>query len=633
MSASPFTPLRHLKDIEDIERVPLTERIPCWDANGWIRKGLDLAPHKIAIRYINDGNPESEPVLVSYDQLKREAVRAGNLFHALGVRSGDAVLFLLPTIPQLYTVMLGSLATGIACCVNWMLEPEHWIELIREARAKVVVALGPTPGFEIWEKLQTVRSQIPDSVHVLSVHGPGGERIAESDFASRAAEQPDALTFERAAAPDDIAAYVHSGGTTGSPKLVRLSHRGISYKFWANTLVMAHTADDVIFSDYPMFHIAGFFGRGLLPIADGMSIVIPSPSGARDKRFIENYWKFVEKFRISVFSGVPTTLATLSKNPPRGEDLSSLRPYGVTGSTAFPAEIARQLESLIGVRMLGSYGATEYTQNVAQPPRDGEPRYGSAGLRLPYTQIRIAQIDDNGTIVRDCASEEIGVVLVKGPSVTPGYVNAKYNAGIFTPDGWFNSGDLGRLDADGYLWLTGRVKDVIIRGGHNIDPSVIEETLLKHPEVLLAAAVSKPDSYAGELPVAYVQLVAGANATSEQLRDFALTHIPERAAAPKEIILVNRMPLTDIGKPAKVKLRLDAARRAFTDDLAGIAGASARITVDMVPDPHKGHLALITVDGAAERRPDIEARIRERMKYYPTAYAIAWGSNEQPKSA
>ena len=201
----------------------------------------------------------------------------------------------------------------------------------------------------------------------------------------------DRLVFERKAKPDDIAAYVHSGGTTGSPKLVRLTHRGFSYKFWANTLVMAHTANDVIFADYPMFHIAGFFGRGIMAIADGMEIVIPAPGGARDKRFIENYWRFVEKFRISILSGVPTTLAQLSKQPTGGANLTSLRPYGVTGSTAFPAEIARQLEKTCGVRMLASYGATEYTQNVAQPPRDGDPRYGSAGLRLPYTQIKIVE--------------------------------------------------------------------------------------------------------------------------------------------------------------------------------------------------------------------------------------------------
>ena len=398
-------------------------------------------------------------------------------------------------------------------------------------------------------------------------------RLPDSDVEVLASKQPsDRLVFTRNAKPDDIAAYVHSGGTTGSPKLVRLTHRGFSYKFWANTLVMAHTPDDVIFADYPMFHIAGFFGRGIMAIADGMEIVIPAPGGARDKRFIENYWKFVEKFRISLLSGVPTTLAQLSKQPTGGADLSSLRPYGVTGSTAFPAEIARQLEKICGVRMLASYGATEYTQNVAQPPRDGDPRYGSAGLRLPYTQIKIVDIDDAGRIAREHGVDEIGLVVVKGPSVTPGYVDDAANKGILLPDGWFNSGDLGRIDADGYLWITGRAKDIIIRGGHNIDPTVIEETLLKHPQVVLAAAVSMPDSYAGELPVAYVELVPNAKATAEEVQAFALANSPERAAAPKQIILLDKMPLTDVGKPAKVQLRLDAAKRAFTAALADVAG-------------------------------------------------------------
>ena len=149
----------------------------------------------------------------------------------------------------------------------------------------------------------------------------------------------------------------------------------------------------------------------------------------------------------------------------------------MTGSTAFPAEIARQLEKMCGVRMMASYGATEYTQNVAQPPRDGDPRYGSAGLRLPYTQIKIVDIDEAGRIVREHGVDQIGLIVVKGPSVTPGYVDEAANKGILLPDGWFNSGDLGRIDADGYLWITGRAKDIIIRGGHNIDPTVIEETL------------------------------------------------------------------------------------------------------------------------------------------------------------
>jgi fatty-acyl-CoA synthase len=615
-----YAPLRTLQDVEALERVPLEERVFSWDLNDWLARGCALDPDKIAIRYIADGDPESPPVLLRYRELQAHATQAANLFHSLGVEPGDAVLIVLPTVPQLYVAMLGAVAAGIACSVNWMLKGEQLAELVRSSNAKVLITLGPTPGYEIWENVQAIRSDIPPSVRILTVPGPGGTAIAETDFDALAARASgEHLEFAREVAPDEIAAYVHSGGTTGSPKLVKLTHRGFAYKCWANAVVMAHTPDDVIFADYPMFHIAGIFGRGYFAIAYGMSIVIPSPLGARDKRFIDNYWKFVDKFGITIFSGVPTTLAQLAKSGPRGEQLASLRKYACTGSTAFPAEVARQIERLIGVRVLLTYGATEYTQNVTQAPRDGDPKYGSPGLRLPYTQVKTVELDGD-RVTRECAVDEIGVVVVKGPSVTPGYLDPQYNEGVFTRDGWFNSGDLGRFDKDGYLWLTGRVKDVIIRGGHNIDPSVIEETLLKHPAVLLAAAVSKPDAYAGELPIAYVQLVAGARVGGEEIRDFAAQQIPERAATPKEIIIVERMPLTDVQKPAKTELRRDAACRAFREVLADVA--DGRLTVDLVADPVKGMTAVISA--AADVPRAVEEQINARMKAFPIAYRVQW---------
>src|SRR5262245_13411734 len=383
---------------------------------------------------------------------------------------------------------------------------------------------------------------------------------------------------------------------------------------------MGHTPDDVMFSDYPMFHIAGLFGRGLLPLAHGMRIVIPSPLGARDKRFIANYWRFVEKFRISYFSGVPTTLATLARQPPGGENLRSLRPYMTTGSTAMPAAVGRAIEEMIGVRVLMSYGATEFTQNVTQAPRDGDPKYGSAGLRLPYTAVKAVKLDAQGEIARDCAVDEIGMVVVKGPSVTPGYLDARYNEGLFTRDGWIKNGDLGRIDPDGYLWITGRAKDVIIRGGHNIDPAVIEETLQQHPDVLLAAAVGKPDAYAGELPVAYVQLVKDSATTADELSRFVLDAIPERAAAPKEIVILDRMPLTDVGKPAKPQLRRDAARRALRVVLTDAVGAA--VEVDVIADDATGTRAVLTLKES--ECADLEQRIRALMAPYSLAYTIEW---------
>jgi fatty-acyl-CoA synthase len=290
-----------------------------------------------------------------------------------------------------------------------------------------------------------------------------------------------------------------------------------------------------------------------------------------------------------------------------------------------PVEVAKTIERITGVRVLLTYGATEYTQNIAQGPRDGDPKYGSAGLRLPYSQFKTAITDAEGVIQRECMIDEIGTVFIQGPSVTPGYVDPIYNDGIFSKDGWFNSGDLGRIDADGYLWLTGRAKDVIIRGGHNIDPSIIEETLRTHPDVVLVAAVSKPDAHSGELPVAYVQLTPRSKATSAQLVDFAKEHITEQAAAPKDVYILETMPLTDVGKPHKTQLRLDSAKRAFTDLMKQTLPADTSIEVTVQQHATHGVMVSYKLKAVASKdQSDLENTIKTAMKAYASHFEIIW---------
>jgi fatty-acyl-CoA synthase len=620
-----YPPIRNLSDIEAIERLPLEQQIFSWDVNDWVRAGLDLDPTKVALDYFEIADPASAPRQVTYADLKRQVTQAANLFHSLGVGKDDAVIALMPSLPELYVTLLGGMATGVVCCLNWMLKPPQILELIRASRAKVVVVQGPAPGYEIWENFRAIADDLGPEVTILTVTGPGGTRENATDFPWRLASQPgDKLRFERKAAPSDIVAYIHSGGTTDSPKLVKITHRGLAYKIWVSNLVMAHQAEDVIFADYPIFHVAGFYNRCVSAIADGMRVVIPTALGARNKEFIARYWKFVERCGVTMLAGVPTTLSVLAKNPPQGENISSLRPYMPTGSTGMPIEVAREIERVTGVRCLLTYGATEYTANVTQAPRDGDPRYGSAGIRIPHTQLRIVKLDERGAIERDCATEEIGTVLVKGPGVTPGYIDERFNRGLFTADGWFISGDLGRFDKDGYLWLTGRVKDVIIRGGHNIDAVLIEDVLRRHPAVLLCAAVGKPDAYAGELSVAYVQLVKGVRATPEELKAYVGAEITERAATPDEIFLIDPLPLTDIGKPDKALLRRDAAARTFSVLLDRAVGTAAGIGVEVRPDSTHGTLAMIQVESKPADRAAIETKIREAMLAYTMAYRIDW---------
>jgi fatty-acyl-CoA synthase len=198
---------------------------------------------------------------------------------------------------------------------------------------------------------------------------------------------------------------------------------------------------------------------------------------------------------------------------------------------------------------------------------------------------------------------------MRGPQVTPGYLDKRHDKGAVLADGWLDSGDLGRLDKDGYLWLTGRSKDLIIRGGHNIDPIVIEEALVRHPAVETAAAVGLPDSYAGELPMAFVQLKPNASATPEELREWCRKEIPERAAVPVQVVPIAVMPLTGVGKIFKPALRLDATQRAFEAALQPLKAEGIQATVTARNDPNYGTVVVVSVSNIA---PTARGAVKER---------------------
>ena len=618
-------PIRSIGDIETLERIPLEQRFESWDINKWTGSGCAIDPEKTAITFFSDGDPNGPASTLTYAELDQRIKKFANLFHAMAVSRQDSVLCLLPMIPNSYPILLAAMASGIACPVNWMVSADAILELIVASRAKVVVALGPTPGFDIWERLQTIQHRLPEGTHILSVAAPGSAPQAETDLEQRAAAMPgDRFKFEARRERGDLVAYIHSGGTTGTPKLVKLTSGGFVHKCWTVTITMGHTTGDVLFSDMPPFHIAGFLSCIVLPVVLGSAVVIPSMNGARDKTFVANYWKFVERMRITFVHVVPATLTILSQNPPHGEDVSSLHDYSVTGSTALPVEVAKTFERNLGIRILATYGATEFTQNVTQAPRDGEPRYGSAGIRNPYTQIKIVHLDARGQISRVCDTDEVGVVLVRSPGTTPGYVGADTDPTIFMNEGWINNGDLGRLDADGYLWLTGRAKDLIIRSGHNIDPRVIEDVLYQHPAVFMAAAVGKPDAYAGELPVAYVQLRERTTVGEDELKAFVRKRITDPVAVPKHIYVTPQMPLTDIRKIAKPSLRLDCARLAFLEALRPVIPTGAELNIRVEPHRQHGTLVIIEVREGVVDCSSLERRIVDIMRQYTFPFEIVW---------
>jgi len=621
-------PLRGVADVEAIEAVPLDSRLRMLDISHRVACGLAAHdPNDTAIFYIPDGDVNRSAVEISFATLIRNVGWTASLLRGAGIGRGDVVAILLPAVPQIYWSILGAMSAAVAFPINWMLEPQHVLHLLKEAHVKAVIALGPTPDFRIWESVMTIVGELTPGIPIWSVAGPEGDILPDSDLDRRIAGHADGLADLPARAADDVAFYMHSGGTTGLPKIVKISNRNASYRHWTLQLAYKAALGEVLFHDSPMFHSGGLLGRCIPPLASGASMLIPSVMGARDKQFLRNYWRFVEKYRVSRLSGVPTTLAVLTKSPPKREDLSSLEPYFITGSTAMPVAIRKRFEEICGVRVLNSYGMTENTASIAIDPRDGPSKERSSGIRLPYTRIRAMTYGPNKT-PRPCGPDEIGMLQIKGPGVMLGYVNPEHDRGAFTDDGWLITGDLGRIDSDGYVFVTGRAKDVIIRGGHNVDPALIEEPLLQSPDVLHAAAVGKPDSHAGELPVAYVQLVPESRATPSDLVAYLTARIAERAAIPKEIILVEKLPLTDIGKPDKAALRREITEMTFRSKLSEATGLSCRtgqLQVSVRPDPRHGTRLSITVAPQPQpRRAQLTAIIDEVMSHYAISYEVEW---------
>ncbi len=331
----------------------------------------------------------------------------------------------------------------------------------------------------------------------------------------------------------------------------------------------------------------------------GDHVVIGTPEGYRGKGLIARFWEIVSHYRVSLFSGVPTIYAALLETPVNDNDLSSLQ-FGICGAAPMPASLIGAFEATTGVKILEGYGLTEGACVSSLNPPDGVRKPGSIGLRIPYQQMRAVTLDSEGRFLRMADVEEVGVIAIKGPNVFSGYFDPSHNETLwFDIDGerWLNTGDLGRQDAEGYFWLAGRKKELIIRGGHNIDPRIIEDALQEHPAVSLAAAIGSPDAYAGEVPVAYVQLGPGASVTEEALLEFAAKLIPERAAIPKRIKISSSLPMTAVGKifkPALHELEVAAAIRSEADR----AGVTIE-TIKVERDPRTGLTVRVRVVGDA----------------------------------
>ncbi|MDB5999930.1 MAG: AMP-binding enzyme family protein [Rhizobacter sp.] len=591
--------LRTQADLHALEATPIDERLTGLTSTfDVMRHAARHWPDLTAITYLADGDPAATPLDITYAQLHARVAQAGNLFASLGLERDDCVAYLLPNVPQAHVCIWGAQAVCRVAGINHFLEPSHIEDLLVTLGAKVLVTSAPSADPALWAKLAPLVAKLPQLRMTFVVGADGAsladhERVADFDLALDA--QPLAPRFAAPRSGHDIAACFHTGGTTGTPKIVQLTHRSTLANAWMIGEMMDYTPEDVVVCGLPLFHVNGVVVTGLAPFMFGSHTLMAGVSGFRNPRLIGNFWKLVERYRVTTFSGVPTVYAALLNVPIEGADVSSLR-FGICGAAPMPIELFNRFERATGIRILEGYGMTETTATACVNPRDGERRIGSIGLPAPYTRMKAVILDEEGGYVRDAAVDEIGNVAIFGPQLTIGYMNPKHNAGLWLPGGWLNSGDLGRQDADGYIWLAGRAKDLIIRGGHNIDPGLIEEALSRHPEVETVAAVGRPDAYAGEMPVAYVKLRTGAKATPDELKAFARAHVTERAAAPDWVEAIPTMPTTAVGKIFKPDLRKRAIERAVTELLAA-QGVTAKVRAE--DDARHGVVAVVSVEDDA----------------------------------
>lgn len=574
-------------------------------------------PDRPAISFQLKSGPDDKLVRLSWAEFLAEATRAANLFRGLGIGPEDTVAYVLPNGFEAPVTLIAGATAGIVTPINPMLTPEHIGGILRDTGAKVVVTLAPFPQTDLAQKVAEAVALAPGVHTVLQVDLARYLPFPQSwmarfvrpkvtathharvlDFRHACGRhRADRLDFEETDF-DRTCACFHTGGTTGLPKIARHTARGILYNGWCGAAYM-FTEVDVLMCPLPMFHVFAAYPILMSGLMSGAQVVFPTPQGYRGAGVIKNFWKLVERHGVTFLITVPTAAAALMQRKVDA-DVSTLR-LAISGSAAMPVDLFQRFEAATGVKILEGYGMTEATCLVAINPPFGERKIGSVGIPFAYTDVRIRDCAPDGTVLRECPAEVVGEICVKNPGVPAViYTEAAKNHGVITPDGYLRTGDLGRIDADGYIWITGRAKDLIIRGGHNIDPALIEEALMTHPDVAVAGAIGQPDAHAGEVPAVYVELVAGSTVTEADLWAHVKARIPEQAAIPKHVEVMRELPKTAVGKVFKPDLRRRAIARVFDAALTA-AGTAARVS-EVVEDPKLGLVAWI--DPGAGPRDD-----------------------------
>ena len=572
------------KKIED-EKL-LDDRLEAKSIYGQLSITADKYATKDALSFQLKSGVNDPAETLSWQQLKEEVTKTSNALSALGIKESDVVAYVLPNCTEAIVSFLACSTVGIVCPISPLLSPEQMAGILNEVDAKAVISLKSFPKTDVAQRVdealslsKNVKTLIevdllrylkPPMAWIASIIRPKLNRSHTANvvaFDTFIGNQDQSVLSFPLSEEDRIAACFHTGGTTGTPKIAQHSVRGMLYQGWGLLSFIDWDENDSMLCPLPMFHVFAVYPMLMTCLTSGAHIIFPTPQGYRGDGVFENFWKLVERWKVSFFVMVPTAASALMQVEVNA-DVSSLR-YALCGSAPLPKDLFNKFEKATGLQILEGYGMTETTCLISGYPPAGIKKIGSVGIPFPYSDVKILKISDDGKVVNNCKIEEIGEICVNNPGVLIGktYTDTRKNENLFAFGSHLRTGDLGKLDQDGYLWITGRAKDLIIRGGHNVDPALIEDALSGHENVAMVGAIGQPDSHSGEVPCAYVELMVGAKTEAEELLTFVQEKLDNKLAMPAYIEILTELPKTPVGKIFKPDLRRRAIERVFNAEL------------------------------------------------------------------
>lgn len=495
---------------------------------------------------------DEHPAVATVGEMYRRSQALAGAFRSLGLGPGDVIAIQVPNWLEGALAFQAAMSLGVVLLpVIHIYGPAEVQFILRQSGARALVCPSRWRNIDYLERLaQLDRSLLPQLEHVIVLgDDKAPDSLSWSEFEARAPATP----FEPPQVePDDVCLLVYTSGTTAEPKGVQHTHNTLLAEVrGARRVPPPGLPAPVNLSAFPAGHIAGVLGTTRLYISGGKTVLMDAWDADEAARLIEEQ-------RVTTTAGTPFHLASLlDAAEASGRDLSSLLGY-LTGAASVPPALVERAQAA-GIPTFRSYGSSEHpTISAGSPLHTLEKRATTDGLLLEGNEVRI--LDDDGV---DLATGQAGEIASRGPELFVGYRDETLNESAFLPGGWFLTGDIGVLDEEGYLSITDRKKDVIIRGGENISSKEVEDVLARHPAVFEAAVVAMPDERYGERVCAYVLLRPGSSLElSEVGRHFAAQGVA-RQKTPERIVPVDELPRTAAGKVKKFELRerLRAERR------------------------------------------------------------------------